>query len=444
MAAPRQAVLNYFCSYLHRGHWREVGSPYDTWMDFEHWKVLAQTAERGKFHSLFIADTLSLLYAEQSPEAFSRNSWLLRLEPATLGAALASHTENIGIAVTMNTTYTQPYNVARTLATLDHVSGGRAGWNVVTGHQAAEAPNFGMEAPPGHADRYRQGAEYFDVVTGLWDSWEDDAFPRDKESGVYLDPAKVHTLNHTGEFYAVKGPLNIARPPQGWPVIAQAGASKDGRAFAARIAEMMYTMLEDLGDAQGFYAEMKGMVENAGRPPDHLKILPHLHVVVAETDAEAQEKLEELNGLVDPVVGIEMLNQFLYTDLSGYSLDDPLPEIPMTERHQTRVKFMVDMARRDNRTIRDMIGWTGSFGAWAGSPATIADRIEEWIRTDACDGFNVFFPDAWRSLPRFVDLVVPELQRRGLFRTEYVGKTLRENLGLPRPANRFARDSVSS
>jgi alkanesulfonate monooxygenase len=429
----KQAILNLFAATMHRGSWREPDAPSEVWMDFELWRFLARTAERGKFHSVFVPDVAGLAYDQASEHSVGRSSWLLRMEPITLVSALAASTERIGVLATASTTYGKPYSIARAFATLDHLSGGRAGWNVVTSHMLSEAPNYGLGAPLPHADRYRQAEEFVEVVKGLWDSWEDDAFVRDKESGVYVDLEKMHRLDHDGEFFSVAGPLNLTRPPQGYPVFAQAGASVDGRAFAAKVAEMMYTIEDDIDRARALYAEMKGRAEDSGRSADHLKLLPHLHLVVAETDAEAQEKLEELNGLVDPVVGLEMLNQYLYFDLSDYPLDGPLPEIPPTEHHQTRVKWMIEMARSKNMSIRQMIQWQGSYGAVAGSAESIADRIEEWLTTNAADGFNLFFPDAWRSVPNFVDFVVPELQRRGLFRTEYSGATLRENLGLPRP-----------
>jgi FMN-dependent oxidoreductase (nitrilotriacetate monooxygenase family) len=437
--ARRQAVLNLFASYLHRSGWREPGSPRDLWMDYDLWKTFAQTAERGKFHSVFVADVAGLVYGDVDEDLLSRSAWLLRHEPLTLGAALAAHTERIGIVLTASTTYHQPYFVARAFATLDHLSHGRAGWNVVTSHQASEPPNFGLELPLDHSLRYKRAEEFFDVVTGLWDSWEDDAFALDKASGRYLDPERVHTLDHKGEFFSVAGPLNIARPPQGYPVIAQAGSSEEGRAFASRIAELMYTLQEDLGRAQTFYAEMKAAVEDGGRPAGHLKVLPQLHLVVGRTESEAQEKVEELDDLVDPVVALDQLRQFLDFDLTGYPLDEQLPEIPhVTERARSRQQFVIEMARRKRMTIRELMKWAGRYGAFAGSTETIADRIEEWITSDACDGFNLIFVNPRESLTNFVDLVVPELQRRGLFHLDYTGRTLRENLGLPRPENRYA------
>jgi len=435
---PKQAILNLFTSTMHRGSWREVGGASEQWMDVDLYRFFAETAERGKLHSLFIADTSSLVYAsEDNPDVLSRSAWMLRPEPFTLAANLAAYTKNIGIAVTASTTYTHPYNVARQLAMLDHVSGGRAGWNVVTSHLAGETANFGMDQLVEHSVRYRRASEYVEVVKGLLNSWEDDAFPRDRSSGIYADPNKLHRLDHKGEFFSVAGPLNISRSPQGYPVFAQAGSSTDGRAFAAEVAEMMFTFQSDINRAQQFYSEMKQLTADAGRDPEELKILPLLELVVEDTDAAAQDKLDELNDLVDPAIALNLLSQAVYFDLSSYPLDGPLPEIPLeTEHAQTRQRMLVEQARRENLTIRQLarrLG-TGDSGAIAGSPNTIADRIEEWIQNDACDGFNLGFANPVRSLTKFVDLVVPELQRRGIFHQEYRGKTLRENLGLPRPA----------
>jgi FMN-dependent oxidoreductase (nitrilotriacetate monooxygenase family) len=307
---------------------------------------------------------------------------------------------------------------------------------------AGETANFGLDQLLDHSVRYRRASEYVEVVKGLLDSWDDDAFPRDQESGTYADPNKFHRLDHKGEFFTVAGPLNISRSPQGYPVFAQAGSSPDGRSFAAEVAEMMFTFQSDIGLAREFYAEMKSRTAAAGRDPEHIKILPALELVVEDTDEAAQARLDELNDLVDPAIALNLLSQALYFDLSGYPVDGPLPEIPLgTERAQTRQRMLVEEARRDDLTIGQLARRLGSgdSGAIAGSPATIADRIEEWVGTGACDGFNLTFPNPVRSLTNFVDVVVPELQRRGVFRTEYAGKTLRENLGLPRPADRGAK-----
>jgi FMN-dependent oxidoreductase (nitrilotriacetate monooxygenase family) len=437
--APRQAILNLFLWPTHRGSWREPGGDAEFFFDFDLLKAEARLAERGKFHTLFIADVSGLAYADVSRETLRRGAWLLRPEPVALAGALAAATESIGIILTASTTYDHPYRVARAIATLDLISGGRAGWNVVTSHMPAAAPNFGLERMLEHTVRYERAEEFFGIVTGLWDSWEDDAFVRDRESGIFLDPDKLHALDHHGVNFSVAGPLNVPRPLQGYPVIAQAGASREGRAFAARIAELMYLMQTNIDDARAFYTEMKQAAAAGGRSPDSLKILPQLHLVVGRSEAEAQEKAAQLNELVDPLVGLEQLNQYLEFDVSGYPLDGPLPydDIPLAPGGRSRQALVLKMARDESMTIRQLASWSGSYGVFAGSAVTIADRIEEWFAAEACDGFNLIFANPRESLTNFVDLVVPELQRRGIFRTEYAGRTLRENLGLPRPENRY-------
>lgn len=436
--ARREAVLNFFAHRMHHGSWRDPEEPSNLNMDVQAWQYLARTAERGKLHSVFIADASSLAYADGDAEFRRRSSRMLHLEPLTLGASVATVTERIGVMVTASTTYSLPYQLARGLATLDIVSGGRAGWNVVTSHMPAAAANFGMTSSPDHGTRYEMAEEFFNVVKGLWDSVEDDALILDEESGIFIDPDKIHELNHHGPHLSVKGPLNIVRPPQGHPVIAQAGASAEGKAFAARNAEVMFMIQEDVAKAREFYAEMKGAAEANGRDPDHLKILPGLNLVMGRTEEEAKERLARMNALVDPVVGLNQLNQFLDFDLTGYPLDGPLPDdIPLTEQGRSRQQHLIRRARENNSTIRELIEWAGGVGTFAGWPEGIADTIEEWISTDACDGFNLMFADQKVSLEIFVELVVPELQRRGLFHNDYRGQTLRENLGLPRPANQF-------
>jgi alkanesulfonate monooxygenase len=443
----KQAILNLFMSNLHRGSWRELGTDPEQWINFELWKWLAQTAERGKLHSLFVADVAGIPYSDITPDVLRRSASLLRPEPLALGAALSACTDRIGIVLTASTTYHHPYNIARYFAMLDHMSGGRAGWNIVTSHMAGEQANFGLERPIEHARRYEQAQEFYDVVTGLWDSWDDDAFVRDQESGIYVDPDKLHVLDHEGEFFSVAGPLNTTRPPQGYPVIAQAGASPDGRAFASRVAEVMFTLQQDYDTARAFYTQMRDQVAAAGREPDQIKILPMLQLVVGVTDAEAEAKREELNDLVDPVIGLSILQKMLDFDLSDYPLDGPLPDIPaVTERAQTRQQFVIEAAVRDNLTIRQLARWVGGGGTAvsAGSPTSIADHIEQWVGGDACDGFNLTFADPQVSLPKFVDHVIPELQRRGLFRKDYGGGTLRDNLGLQRPSDVARRQGAGS
>ncbi len=300
-----------------------------------------------------------------------------------------------------------------------------------------------MEEHVEHATRYTRAREFYDVVTGLWDSWADDAFIGDVESGIYFDPERMHVLNHKGPDFSVRGPLNIARPVQGWPVIVQAGASEDGRQIAAETAEMVFAAGGPLADARLFYADVKGRMETLGRDRDHLKILPGALVVVGETAAKAQQKRALLDSLVHPDSGMGSLSIALGCDASQFDLDGPLPEIPETNQSKSGRQRVIDRARRDNLTVRQLAQIAGGYGglSFTGTPTTIADHMEEWLFTGACDGFNVMFPYVPGGLDDFVDMVIPELQRRGLFRKEYEGQTLRENLGLPRPANRFFPDT---
>jgi alkanesulfonate monooxygenase len=329
--------------------------------------------------------------------------------------------------------------IARRFASLDHISGGRAGWNLVTTSNPDAALNFGLTEHMEHGERYRRAREFYDVVTGLWDSWAEDAFIRDVENGVYFDPERMHVLDHKGEFLSVRGPLNIARPIQGWPVIVQAGASDAGRQLAAETAEMIFASGGKFADAQHYYADVRERARQAGRDPDHIKILPGCLVVVGDTAEEARQKRALLDSLVHPDSGIASLSIALGHDTSVFDLDGPLPEIPESNASKSGRERVIERARRDNLTVRQLAQIAGSYGGLAlvGTPEMIADQMEEWLYSDACDGFNIMFPWVPGGLDDFVDRVVPELQRRNLFRREYEGKTLRETLGLPRPENRF-------
>jgi FMN-dependent oxidoreductase (nitrilotriacetate monooxygenase family) len=423
---------------IHTAWWRYPGAFPDANFSFAHLKRFIRTLEQGRFDAFFMADHLALLNMPMA--ALKRSATVTSFDPLTLLPALAVVTEHIGLIATASTTYNEPYHIARKFASLDHISGGRAGWNVVTTSNPEAAPNFGYEEHLEHGERYRRAREFFDVVTGLWDSWADDAFVRDVESGIFFDPAKLHVLGHKGRHLSVRGPLNIARPVQGWPVIVQAGASEAGRQLAAETAEVVFGSQNNLPDAQLFYADVKGRMAGIGRDPDHLKILPGAFVVVGDSLEEAQAIKARLDGLVHPDSGMASLSIQLGTDASRFDLDGPLPEIPESNASKSAREKLIAMARRDGLTVRQLAQILGgSFGTLelVGTPATIADAMEEWLTTAGCDGFNVMFPTLPGGLDAFVDKVVPELQRRGLFRREYEGRTLRENLGLPRPANRF-------
>jgi FMN-dependent oxidoreductase (nitrilotriacetate monooxygenase family) len=422
---------------IHTAAWRYPGAYPDANFNFAHLKRFAQTLERGKFDAFFMADHLAVLNMPMS--ALKRSATVTSFDPPTLLPALAVVTERLGLIATASTTFDEPYHVARRFAALDHLSGGRAGWNLVTTSNPDAALNFGLDEHVEHGERYRRGREFYDVVTGLWDSWADDAFVRDVESGTYFDPDKMHVLNHKGKHYSVRGPLNVARPIQGWPVIVQAGASDAGRQIAAETAEMVFTAQTTLADGQRFYADVKGRMGKLGRNPDHLKILPGCFVVVGDTVQEAQEKRAHLDSLVHYDSGIAALSIALGADASRFDPDAPLPKIPDTNSSKSGRDRAIALAKRENLTVRQLAQRLGSYGglAMVGTPETVADQMEEWLETRGSDGFNIMFPYLPEGLDDFVELVVPELQRRGLFRQDYEGRTLRENLGLPRPENRF-------
>lgn len=425
----------------HVAAWRHPDAPTNGGLSFAHYKGLARIAENARFDMLFLADGVAVRRA-LDPETLSRTGHIDHFEPLTLLSALSAVTEHIGLAATVSTTYNEPYHIARKFASLDYLSGGRAGWNVVTSATDAEARNFNRDQQMDHRLRYERAREFLSVTKGLWDSWEDDAFPRDKVSGVYVDPEKLHVLHHKGAHFSVNGPLNVARPIQGYPVIIQAGASEDGQEFAAETAEVIFTAWRTIEEARTFYKGIKGRLARYGRSPEHFKIMPGVFPVIGQTEAEAREKYEQLQELIHPKVGLSLLSGLAGgVDLSQYPLDGPLPELPTTNGNQSRRQLMSDLAGRENLTIRQLyLAVAGARGHWTtwGTPEQIADQLEEWFVTDAADGFNVMPPYLPGGLTDFVEQVIPVLQRRGLFRTEYEGRTLRENLGLPRPVNQFS------
>ncbi|MEJ0020559.1 MAG: LLM class flavin-dependent oxidoreductase [Acetobacteraceae bacterium] len=401
---------------------------------------VAQTAERGKFDLLFLADSAAVSVLG-SPEARGRMGKLVKFEPMTILSALAAVTSRLGLVATATSTYNAPYTLARQFASLDQISAGRAGWNLVTSNNEAEAFNHGRDQHFSHAERYDRAVEFAEVVTGLWDSWDEDAFIRDKESGVYFDPAKLHTLNHKGQYFQVRGPLNVARSPQGRPVLVQAGASDTGRDLAAHMAEVVFTAQTTFEQAHEFYTDVMARLPRYGRTRNEVRVLPGIYPVVGRTEAEAQEKFEFLQSLIHPSVGLAVLESTIGVGgLDKYPLHGPVPDMGDTNGPLSRQRLLLEAARRDNLTLWELCllnaGPRGHLLA-IGTPTQIADVMEHWFRNEAADGFNVMPAYLPGSLTDFVDMVIPELQRRGIFRTEYEGTTLRDHLGLPRPASRW-------
>jgi alkanesulfonate monooxygenase len=437
MSSARQLRLGAFMrpTTIHTGAWRYPGAYPDANFNLAHLQRFARTLERGD--AFFMADHLAVL--NMPMEALKRSHTVTSFDPITLLPALAMTTTHLGLIATASTTFEQPYLFARRFASLDHISGGRAGWNIVTTSNPDAALNFGLEEHMEHGERYRRAGEFYEVVTGLWDSWADDAFVRDAGTGIFFDPAKLHVLDHKGPYLSVRGPLNIARPVQGWPVIVQAGASEAGRQLAAETAEVVFAAASRLADGQAFYKDVKGRMEAIGRSRDDLKILPGAFVVVGETVEEAREKRARLDSLVHYESAIASLSIALGHDASRFDPDALLPEIPETNASKSGRERVIALARRENLTVRQLAQRLGGYSglAFVGTPRTIADEMERWLVDEGCDGFNILFSHLPGGLDDFVDRVVPELQERGIFRREYEGRTLRENLGSRRPGNRF-------
>lgn len=439
LSEPKRMMhLTAFC--FPPGHW-QMPDARPTDMEFDDVVHLAQTAERGKFDMLFFQDSAAVAPAFYLPgatrEVMARASRCVRLEPLTMLAALATVTRRIGLVSTATTTYNDPFQVARKFATIDHISKGRAGWNLVTSQNEDEAQNFGLERHVEHGDRYQRAEEFHDVVRGLWDSWEDDAVIRDRATGEYIDPDKMHVLNHKGPHFSVRGPLNIARSPQGHPIVAQAGSSEPGRELAARTADVVFTAQVEIGEAQAFYADVKGRLARHGRAKDALKVMPGIRFILGATQAEAQARYElMMRDTSDDaaLMAVQRLSGGL--DIRAFDLDGPLPPLPPSNAAKARQKMMIDLAARERLSIRELARrFAFSLGhlVYIGTPMGLADMMEEWWRAAAADGFTMLSPYYSAPLEQFVDTVIPELQRRGIFRLDYTGTTLRDHLGLARP-----------
>lgn len=434
--SKREGQLHLGAFIYYTGHhqfgWRHPQSAAEQMFNYSFYRDVARTAERGKFDMMFLADLLYVMGAEHAAAGM--------LDPLTIMSALAIDTNKLGLTATVSTTYNEPYNTARKFATLDHISNGRAGWNIVTSQLDVEAYNYGREKHPPHETRYEMAREFTEVVTRLWDSWEDDSLIIDREQAKFADPAKLKQVEYKGQWYATKGTLNVPRPPQGYPVLIQAGSSEPGQQFAAGFGEVIFTAQQSLEAAKSFYARLNGKLLEQGRKPGSLKIMPGLSPVIAATEEEAQRKYNELQSFIPPETVVLMLSGILNFDLSGYPLDGQLPEIPdpveASNGMKSRVQLIMDMARKDQLSIlelgRRLIGARGHL-QFVGTYEGLADLMQLWFEQYGCDGFNIMPPVLPGDLNEFVDHVIPILQERGLFRTEYKGSTLREHLGLERP-----------
>jgi alkanesulfonate monooxygenase len=440
--SPRQLKFSVYMTAdgnYHLGGWRLPDAYADAGQNISRWIEAARILERGKIDMLFIADNISPQGVDHLP-SMSRSPRSVGFEPLTLLSALSMMTSRLGLAATSATTWNEPYTVARMFASLDHLSGGHAAWNLVTGRNPEDAQNFSRNAHVEHQDRYKRAEEFIDVVKGLWDSYEDHAIIRDRATGLFFDPRKLHLLKHAGEHFSVKGPLSVSRPPQGHPVIVQAGESEPARQLTARVADAVFTQQSSLKSAQVFYRDIKRRLEQFGRGPDQLKVLPGLSAYIGRTRAEADEEYERLQAMTPPEYAVRQLGLLLGVDFSGYPLDGPMPHLEGTATRANPERWL-EFSRDTNMTLRQAaLRATASKAHFVvkGMPNDVADQIEEWFNNEAADGFNLLPPHIPGSLNEFVDKVLPELRRRGLFRVEYEGKTLRENLGLPRPSNFLA------
>jgi FMN-dependent oxidoreductase (nitrilotriacetate monooxygenase family) len=423
----------------HRISWRHPKAPSREVYDLPYFQSLASTAEAAKLDALFVADHVGMWDTYESNIAHYANP---RLEPMTLLSALAAVTSKIGLLATASASYSEPYNLARMFASLDHLSHGRAGWNVVTSSMPEEAMNFGLDGNIEHGNRYERAAEYLDIVKALWDSIEDDAILIDRDTGLFADPKRIHRINHAGKYFKVRGPLNVPRPPQGYPVIVQAGSSDDGKNLAAQHVDVHFAVMRSIEEGQRYRADFDTRLAAAGRQPQDLKILPGIHPVVAASRDEAKEKEDFLQSLVPERIGVDLVSSWCGVDVSGFPIDGPLPALPDIETYdgqRSNLERMKAFAAQ-GLTIREIAQRlinAGAVPSFAGTPIDVADQLEAWFTAGAADGFNLMFPVLPGDLVDFATLVVPELQRRGLAQTDYTGSTLRERLGLTRPANQF-------
>jgi FMN-dependent oxidoreductase (nitrilotriacetate monooxygenase family) len=425
----------------HGGGWRMPDAVKGSEYTFSHFADIARLTEQGCMDAIFFADTAGIsstdFIARRDPSA-EKLTRVCGLEPMSLLPALATLTSHIGVVATGTTTYNEPYHIARRFATLDQISGGRGGWNLVTSQNQVEARNFGFDKHMLHADRYQRAHEFYDVVRGLWDSWDDDGVIEDKESARYYDIGKVQMLDHEGEHFRVRGPLNIPRSPQGRPVVFQAGSSGPGRELAARTADCVFTAQTTIAEAREFYDDVKSLLPRYGRQAADLKVLPGVVPILGRTEEEAQARHREMRSLITDDQAVRAVARLTAgVDLTKFPIDGPLPDLPPNnDGALARQKMMIDLARRENLSIREIgqrFAEAQLHQILCGTPQSVADIMEEWFRAGVCDGFCIIYPYYRRGVTDVVELLVPELQRRGLFRTEYEGSTLRENLGLPRP-----------
>lgn len=428
----------------HVASWRHPETEVRKVTDLAYLTEIAQIAERGKFDNIFFADVFGQPILENAHSG-------LKLDPIVIISALAAVTKNIGLTATLTTSYNEPFHVARKFAAIDHLSNGRAAWNVVTSANEREALLFGRDAHYQHAERYERADEFVDVVKKLWYSIDEEALIIDKESSRYYDLEKVNALDHEGKFFKLKGTLDTPSTPQGHPVIVQAGSSEAGKELAAKTAEVIFTAWQTLEDAQAFYSDVKGRLAKYGRDPEDLKIMPGAFIVVAETEEEAIAKHQQLNNYITPEVGLNYLSGFTGVDLSNYDFEGPIPDFNGQQIDGTNpnirsgiVKGIVE--KKGLKTLRELynnIAGARGHREIIGTPTQVADQLQEWFENDAADGFNIMPPTFPQGLNDIVELVIPELQRRGLFKTEYKGTTLRENLGLKRPVNPYTRQKIT-